>query len=133
MQFLKASACAVLLYAVACASGGATSSGPHRSTNVITADEWANANVITAYDAIQRLRPEMFRMATANRTAGGFGAGAPGSVWVYLDDTRLGDASALRQVPITEIREIRYLSAPDASARWGPGHTQGAFLLRRRN
>ncbi len=37
---------------------------------------------------------------------------------VYVDSMRYGDLDALRNIPIVDIAEIRYIGGPDATTRW---------------
>ncbi len=123
----------------ACASGGggaagtSTSAAPTRgNSNVITAAEieGARADIMSAYDLVALLRPMMLR--PRNLTAGAQGAGTTFGVVVYAGETRLGDIEQLRTVMRGTVREIRYVSATDATTRWGTGHSHGVIhvLLR---
>jgi hypothetical protein len=48
---------------------------------------------------------------------------------VYLNDNRLGGTDQLRQLAISEISEIRYYSASEATTKWGTGHSAGAIQI----
>jgi hypothetical protein len=48
---------------------------------------------------------------------------------VYLDDARLGGVEQLRWIPATTVREMRFLSAIEATTRYGVGHSGGAVVV----
>ena len=114
-------------------SGGAAatqqSSRPRTSRDVITAEELAAIDAQTALQAVQRLRPNFLQTrggASMSVTSG------PVNVVVYVDQTRMGGPNSLSQIPVTEIREIRYLNATDATQRYGTGHGAGAIIVTRK-
>lgn len=119
-----------------CASGGgsagtsATASmtaaaGPRGSANVIVAAEIPGTGAQNALEVIQQLRPSMLR--TRN---GSTGEGATGTnIVIYVDGVRAGERMTLTAVPAANIREIRFLSASDATTRFGTGHPVGAILV----
>src|SRR5690606_18046936 len=98
---------------------------PTRDRNVLTAAELERVPVETAYDAIQRLRPEFLRargqVSLENRAAS--------LPVVYLDDMWLGGPDALRTIRIGEVHEIRYYNAADATTRYGTGHASGVIAV----
>jgi outer membrane cobalamin receptor len=52
---------------------------------------------------------------------------------VYVDNVRFGDLETLQSIPITGIAEIRYMSGPDATTRWGTGVLGGVIeVIRKR-
>lgn len=106
------------------AEGGATGGVRHISWAEIDA---TGDNALTAWDLIQRLRPAMLR-PRAFSLRGGRGSPAVSPV-AYLDDVRLNDLRSLQQVWREQIYEIRYLSASEATTRWGTGHASGAILV----
>ena len=124
---------AVSLGACASSSGGAAatqqSSRPRPSRDVITAEELASIDAQTALQAVQRLRPNFLQTrggASMSITQG------PVNVVVYVDQTRMGGPNTLSQIPVTEIREIPYLNATDATQRYGTGHGAGAIIVTRK-
>jgi hypothetical protein len=50
-------------------------------------------------------------------------------VWVYRYGAKIGGVGALRNVALTEVREIQYLDGSAATARFGPDHGSGAIVL----
>ena len=127
---------AVAIVPIGCASktGGAaatqqSSSRPRTSRDVITAEELATIDAQTALQAVQRLRPNFLQ------TRGGASMSVnsgPVNVVVYVDQTRMGGPNTLSQIPVTEVREIRYLNATDATQRYGTGHGAGAIIVTRK-
>lgn len=91
--------------------------------NVITAGELACCQAATAWEAIKRLRPLFLR------TRGPASILVPGTddPAVYVDYTFMGGLDALRDLPTSEVEEIRYVSAWDAATRFGIGHPQGVI------
>ena len=101
----------------ACSSGGG-SSGPRRDPNLITAEELAEYSTLTALDAIRRLRPRWLQ--SRGQT----------SAQVIQDGARLGDPeNALRSMPVSDIEQMRYLSASDATMRYGTNYPGGAIEI----
>jgi hypothetical protein len=50
-------------------------------------------------------------------------------VWVYRDGIRVGGVQALGQIQTTEVSEILFLEALDATQRFGLDHGSGAILV----
>ena len=123
----------VALAACSSSSGGTatqSSGAPTRrgGQNLITAEEIASSGGLeNALDAVQRLRPGMLRPRTTTFQSGNQAAGVP--VLVYSDEVKLGGIENLRSIPIGQVREIRYLSATDATQRWGTGHSSGVIQV----
>ncbi|MFO7261248.1 MAG: hypothetical protein DIU52_008825 [bacterium] len=124
-----ATLCLVLLTGACSATH--TKSRPTRDRNVLTAAELERVAAETAYEAIQRLRPEFLRVR------GRISLENPSASLpvVYLDDIRLGGPDALRSIRVADVYEIRYLGAADATTRYGTGHAGGviAVVTRRGN
>jgi hypothetical protein len=111
---------------LACGGGGAGGSAqptgesraPRGSANLITEAEIAATAYQNALEVVTNLRPAMMRP----RPGGG-------PVMFYLDDVKMMDLSNLSTVPANRVREIRYISAQDATTRWGTGHASGVILV----
>lgn len=97
--------------------------------NLITSAEIqaAGTDMLNAYDLVERLRPTMMRFR--NQTGGTRSTGDVLGPVAYVDEQRLGALDLLRTVPRSSIREIRYLSASDATTRFGTGHSSGAIQV----
>lgn len=112
------------LAACASAAKSATTAASTASSNRITADEIATANVATAYDAVYSLHRPWFRDMSA---------GASGEVFVYVDNRALDEGKeALRQIPAGEVATIDYLKSADAVLRFGPRAKGGAIIVTRK-
>jgi hypothetical protein len=144
MMFVRIAVGVTLLSVVGCASGGSSSgptgttggssqsSAPHNNA-VITQSELEASATQTAYDAIARLRPNFL----AVRGTGSANT-ADAGVAVYLNDVRVGGtatastADALKDIYVVDIRSIQYLSASEATQRFGTGNIHGAILITRK-
>ena len=123
-RFLVATTALVCL-TTACASGGTadpTGALTTRESNVITAGEISKAQgLVTAWDAVQRLRPRFLRNpgTTSMRGSG------DNRAIVRIDDVDSGPPEVLRTVDLQYVLEIRYYSAVDATSRFGGIHGRG--------
>lgn len=112
------------LIATACATVPQAQLGsrtPPRSPYLLSASEISGVKVNSAYDAIQRLKP--------NFLEGMRGQDFINRV-VYLDGTRLrGGLENLRMIEAASVRQVVFLSAIEASGRYGPGNGAGALLV----
>jgi hypothetical protein len=107
----------------------ATTPAPRRDTNVITADELAKSSASDLYAAIQSLRPSFLQ--TRGMTSPGIGT-APEVLNVYIDGIKAGDVSILHSLRAYDVKEVRKLSASDATQKYGTGHTMGAIVVTRK-
>ena len=99
------------------------------SRDRITSDELATVDAQNALQAIQRLRPSFLQ--TRGGGSSSLTQGAQ-DVVVYVDQTRMGGPSTLAQIQITDVKEIQYLNASDATQRYGTGHSAGAIVVIRK-
>jgi hypothetical protein len=94
-----------------------------RRSDVITADEIERArpHVGTAYDAVQALRPRWLRapeaVMSSRRPENQVEAA---QLHVYLDDVDAGGVDYLKTILAERVQELRWLSANQASSRYGP-------------
>ncbi|GBD32714.1 MAG: hypothetical protein KatS3mg081_2679 [Gemmatimonadales bacterium] len=110
----------------AAASQGGQSGG--RRSNVITAEEIASISASNAYEVVQRLRSQwLITRGAAGTREPTLEGGLSGGIVVYLDGVRRGGVDALREIPVEQIRELRYIDAKDATTRYGTGHTSGVI------
>jgi hypothetical protein len=113
------------------ACGGSPRPGttaPGGSGSVITLVEIERAAVPNAYEVVQKLRPRFLQSGRNASTARG--RTVVGQLpRVILDDTELGGISELRTIDATGIFEIRFVSAADATTRWGTNHAGGVILV----
>jgi hypothetical protein len=116
------------LAAGGCSSPGRQASAP-ATRNVITADEIARVNAATALEAIQRLQPAML---TKHRGPSSLHLEDQSQITVYVDGTRFGGVGSLSMIEATSILEIRFLSASEATFRYGTGNSAGAIDIKSR-
>jgi hypothetical protein len=106
----------------------------------ISADEIAHSGVSTnVYDLVYSLRRnwlnmrgiETFSEAPRSIEAGGVEVTIPGEpqLVIYLDNTRLGTVSQLHTLPVAGVLAIRYFDGPQATYKWGSGHSHGAIVV----
>lgn len=112
----------LLMMVTACGAGAATGS---RSSMVITSDELDAITVPTVYEAVERLRPQFLR----SRGASSVRSPQPTIPVVYVAGVRYGGPDSLRQLRTSDVREIRYLNASDATTRYGTDHAGGAIIV----
>jgi outer membrane cobalamin receptor len=124
----------VLVGLAACASKPSSEATPGQpapaqrgSTNVITQAEIERTAATTVLEVIERLRPNYLQTRGAiSMTQKDVG------VVVYADGTLLGDVSALSRISAADVKRIEYLSASEATQRYGTGHVHGAILITRK-
>jgi hypothetical protein len=122
-------ATASVALAIGCASAGGTSA--KGNPNVISEEEIATSTSANAYDLIQRLRPNFLRTrgAVHGAPSGGINNIETVDLVIYLNENRLGGSAQLRQIATSEIREVHYFSASEATTKWGTGHSAGAIQI----
>lgn len=108
----------------ACATAG-TANAPHRNRDVIAAEEIASVDVPTAYDLIRRLRPEFLRPRGVSGVRGSI------SPSIYINGIKAPDGlQQLQNINREDVLEIRWLSATDATTRFGTGNSGGAIMVK---
>ena len=113
---------ALMIGLAGCASGsgggGGGGGGGGRSLNRLTADDLVGQQGADLLTAISQLR---------GRWLNARGGGSPG---VHVDDRRsMGGLSDLRTISVSDVQEVEYLSASDATSRFGMGYQGGAILV----
>lgn len=119
-------ACSLALAIGACASHGRErGAGGGSDANVITAEEIAAAHATSAFHAIWLLRAEHLNVR------GPVSVEDPAAALptVFVDDMAYGTLAALRQIPASDVAEIRFLSAWDAATRYGSRHRGGVIVV----
>jgi hypothetical protein len=99
-----------------------------RSPNLLLEDEFEGAGMTDAFALVQHYRPQWLR----SRGPASFLDPSAGTVQVYVDNFRMGDVNRLHDIPAEEVIEMRYLSGPEATTRYGTGHAGGVIEVRRR-
>ena len=109
-----ASACAV----------GSLGSGPSGTRDEITRQELEELNADDVMEAVTLLRPHWLRFRPMR---------TPGTpepvVGVVVDGRPRGTRADLAQIPIGTVERIQFMSAADATIRFGTGYTGGAIVV----
>lgn len=113
---------AVALTVAAC-SGTGTTGARRTSSSVITAEELAGVPELNCYEAVQRLRPSWLR------TRGRVSMSTQQGVRLYVNGMSRGYVTELTSIRANAVEEMRYLSGPQATSRFGTDHTDGAILV----
>ncbi|MDT8340120.1 MAG: hypothetical protein RQ751_01290 [Longimicrobiales bacterium] len=106
--------------AVSCAgaSGSASGAPPRSSADVIPAAELRPFDTYSAYDAVNRLRPQWLRSRVPGQDP-----------VVFMNGSELGGPEALRSVQVSTLVEIRFRNGRDATTRYGTGYGGGAIEM----
>lgn len=72
------------------------------------------------YEALRLSRPRFIRSRAAT---------SPDPI-VYLDGIRTAELGALHTVALPDVVDVRFMSGPDATTRFGTDHVGGALLIR---
>jgi hypothetical protein len=124
-----------LAFTAGCASSSSSStsstSGATRTrrgpADFIPESELSTSSASNAYQAIEMLRPQMLVGRGINSPNDQ--TGETSRPRAYVDEVPVGSLDQLRSVPITQIKEIRFINARDATTRWGTGHMGGVILV----
>ncbi len=109
-----------------CAAGsGSRTSDTRRDPNRITPEEIQEQAVGTAYDVVERLRPMWLRSRSSTLQGGGTVI----LPRVFVDDRDYGPRDSLRDFHIDSLEEIRFISARDATTRYGTGYAGGIIFV----
>jgi hypothetical protein len=112
-----------LLAASGCAAAAPGASSPGGNRELITEGDIEQSTATNALDLVQRVRPQWLR------SRGQMSIQRPVEVVVYVNGHPSGGARSLADVHIQSIREIRFLSAVEATQRFGTDHGAGAILV----
>lgn len=107
---------------------------------VITLEEIQDANLGNVYELVQSLHPQWLRIrglqSGSEATVIQGGANQPTivtpglpTIVAYLDNSRLGGIEALRTIATADAESVEFLTAAQATYRWGTGHHHGAILV----
>jgi hypothetical protein len=109
-----------------CASTGTDGAArPRQNLSVLTQEEMRAAHHTNVYEAVAALRANWIRprgpISFADPTAG--------QVFVFQDGLRLGNVTYLRQVPVSDVRSLQFLSPTEATARFGLQSSAGPAIV----
>lgn len=121
----------LLVITAGCATGKVKNAG--NDTERITLVELNSISVNTAYQAVQRLRPQFLRdrNSVAAITTSQTRTDAE-AIAVYVDDAKMGTVDALHQIPALEVYEIRRLSPGEAVQKYGTRQRGTVIAVTRR-
>jgi hypothetical protein len=106
---------------------------PRASRNLITREEVEKSvekGALNAYEVVQQLRRTWFRVRTDLTATTGANTYAPNRPMIFMDMQPMGDdPELLRGVKLDLIKEIRFLSGPDATTLFGTGYPHGVIQL----
>jgi hypothetical protein len=99
-----------------------------RQTNVITQEEIATiqSEATDAYEVVNRLRPQFLRIRGGGQRVGD---AELLEIKVVVDNAPRGNTDVLKQIPVTTLKEIRFLNGTDASIQFGTNYGAGAILV----
>lgn len=114
---------------VGCSTAPTTRKAPTRS-DLLTRDEIMSVRgASTLYDVVKRLRPRWLVVRAPDRSLGGMTT----AIFVYLEQTLMGDVESLRELQPDMAYEMRWLDGATASATLpglGSGvHMAGAIVI----
>jgi hypothetical protein len=123
------------LCSFACAQPASTGNNPGATAaphdrSVLFGDELRNAPDQYLYDVIQRLRPEWLRTHGATSVNAAMNGNTnPDPIRVYVGTVRIGGPEVLARLPITNADSLKFFTAGQAQARFGPGNTNGVIQV----
>ena len=106
------------LLLAACASGSSGGGG----SNMLNAQDLAQVQNLSAFDAIQRLRPQWLQVRANNPPPQVIMNGSPMG----------GGPEMLRTVQVSDLTSIQFRNGRDATTRYGTGYGGGAIELNAR-
>jgi hypothetical protein len=118
------------LAAQACGGGAAGASGGGSSGNpdLITREQFEALTGENAVEIVQRLRPAWLRARDQGTISS-----APAYAEVFVDGMRFGSLSSLSRFSSSQIEQMRYLRATDATTRYGTGFPGGIIEITTRS
>jgi len=125
-RFLTGSLLVALAASPACASRQAAVGTANK--NVVTLDELSATNSRYVYQALEKLRPSWLT-SRGPANIGNVREATEAVANVYINGSRMGNVTYLRQVYVSDVHEVRYWTAGEASARFGMGNPRGVIEI----
>ena len=125
MRALPVSIVLALILLAGCVSGSGTSGPGRAERNRISLEEIQDQPSMSVFELVSRLRPNWFRGRSAtfrSETGRNFPA-------VFVDGRPFGALESLHQFGTEAIQELRFISASDATTRFGTGYPAGIIEL----
>lgn len=114
----------LLVGVTGCASGASGGGGGGGGGSVLTEAEMAQWATRDLFDVVQRLRPRWLQSRAPVTVQG------RQTLTIILDGIRQdGGPELLRELRTSDIEEVRYLNARDATTRFGTDMTGGALIV----
>jgi hypothetical protein len=122
-------ACFIVIAISACSSATtATGDSPTQKRSTITTEEIQKISNPgwSAYDLISRVRPEWLRARNPQTLR------EPDPIYpiIYLDDIENGEIESLKDITISRVASVQYITAYDTTARFGKTYVGGAIMVR---
>ena len=124
MRALSALVLGVVVASCGGGSGSGSAASAPRNRDVVTRAQIEALNVGDAYEVIQRMRRD-YLMGRGSGTRQSYAV-------VYVDGVRKTGFDTLRSMRAANIEEIRFISAVDATTRFGTDHGGGAIEIKTR-
>jgi hypothetical protein len=105
----------------------AAASGARGSPDRITREQLETLEVVSAYEAIQRLRPTWLQTRGPTSITGGVAVPR-----VHINDSRQASLDDLRTLSTTSVESMQYFNASDATTLFGTGYPGGLIEVRTR-
>ncbi len=96
-----------------------------RNANIIKAEEIETVKAANAYELISKLRGNFLRSRGQNSLL----LKQPKEPTVFLDTVEFGPITSLRNIPVSNIAEIRFIEGWDATTKYGTNHVSGVIQI----
>ena len=93
------------------------------NSNVLKAEEFEGSTAIDLMALVQEFRPTWLH----SRGVTSIHDQSAGQLRVYLNGVSAGDVNQLREIRVSDVKELRFLPAAQAHARYGVGHEGGVI------
>ena len=117
----------IALGAMALASCSPAAAGSRGSPDRITRQQLETLEVLSAYDAIQRLRPTWLQTRGPTSISGGVAIPR-----VHINDSRTAALEDLRALPSSSVESMQFYNAADATTLFGTNYPGGLIEVRTR-
>ena len=124
-DLFAAVACGLVVVLLAACVSTSEAGGASRSRDLITVEELMEVPHSSVYEAVRALRPRWLQ-ARAGASMRNPRRETPR---VYMDGQLFGGVAELWTLLPGEVGEIRFLSASDATTRFGTNHFAGAIVV----
>lgn len=98
---------------------------PAPDRNVITAEEIQAVSASTAWDVVAKLRGNFMH----SRGSNSIHVKVNKEPTVFLDNVEFGTLDKLRQIPVSQISEIRFINGWNTESKFGAGYIAGIIQV----